>query len=71
MKMRKQTITIQLHGCVFNRKIVRRIAFQYWIAFMVTKTFGFGFPILISYLKEDFRSMLELSLSLILSIISF
>jgi len=35
MKMRKPTITIQLHGCVFNRKIVRRIAFQYWIAFMV------------------------------------
>jgi len=62
MNMRKPTITIQLPGCVFNRKIVRRIAFQYWIAFMVALEEGYKIPDLV--LLKDFFSMLIMNLKM-------
>ena len=62
MKMRKPMITIQLHGCVFNRKIVRRIAFQYWIAFMVALEEGCKITDLV--LLKDFFSMLIMNLKM-------
>ena len=62
MNMRKPTITIQLHGYVFNRKIVRRIAFQYWIAFMVALEEGYKIPDLV--LLKDFFSMLIMNLKM-------
>jgi hypothetical protein len=37
MKIREPAINIQLQGWVFNLKIVRRIAFQYWITFPVAR----------------------------------
>ena len=60
--MRKPMITIQLHGCVFNRKIVRRIAFQYWIAFMVALEEGCKITDLV--LLKDFFSMLIMNLKM-------
>ena len=58
--MREPTITIQLHGCVFNLKIVRTITFQYWIAFTVVLEEGYEIPDRV--LLKDFLSMLTRNL---------
>jgi len=47
---------------VFNRKIVRRIAFQYWIAFKVALEEGCKIPDLV--LVKDFFSMLIINLKM-------
>jgi hypothetical protein len=46
----------------YNRKIVRRIAFQYWIAFMVALEEGYKIPDLV--LLKDFFSMLIMNLKM-------